>query len=117
MVGGIAQLARQHAVGEPLRKALPVFGPRCVGRTHRLQQRERIELPAMLGELCQMSEAKGDQRAASRRRRIERDLRLCVPPQQRRAALNPVTLEIVAAQMAAERARLLDDGRGRYPRR
>ncbi len=46
---------------------------RVVGRLHGCPQRKRIEGAAVLDKRFEIGEAEGDQRAARRRRRIERD--------------------------------------------
>ena len=84
MPRGLAHVFRQHAIGELGSEPLAVRGTRFVGRLHHLLQRSRVERPAVVGERLHKPKAEGDQRPACRGRRVERDDRTVVRPQDGR---------------------------------
>ncbi len=65
---------------------------------------------ALLRQRFEEGEAEGDQRAARRRRRIERYRGACVPPIKRLAALDAISPQIVGGEMPAKLARLRHHG-------
>ena len=85
-------------------------GARRVGRRHRVLQRERVESAALVGKRLHIAEAEGDQRAACRRRRIERDGRALVLPEDRRPPRHAILGKIVMGEIAAAVVLLPDDG-------
>ena len=73
-------------------------------------ERERVERAALIGKRLHIAEAEGDQRAACRRRRIERDGRAVVLPEDRRPPRHAIFGKIVMGEVAAAVVLLPHDG-------
>ena len=100
----LAHVFRQHAIGELGGEPLAVRGARFVGGLHHLLQRKRVERPAGVGERLHKPKAEGDQRAACRRRRVERDDRTVVRPQDGRPPRHAIVGKIGMGEVARRRA-------------
>src|SRR5690349_25167442 len=101
MTSGFPDLFGEMTRGKPRREGLAVGRAGFVGGFHRSSQRERIECAAVLAERGKKAEAEGDQSAACRRRRIERDSGVPVLPIKRLAPLDAIARKIVMGQIAA----------------